>query len=80
MSDKKVIRVGLIGSGFMGKAHAFAFNGADRVFDLSCTVELLTLVDISEDAAKHAAASYSFKHSSANWRDIVSNPVIELSQ
>ena len=28
------MKVGLIGSGFMGKAHAFGFATAERVFDL----------------------------------------------
>ena len=31
---KPKLRIGLIGSGFMGKAHAFGYSTAARVFDL----------------------------------------------
>jgi hypothetical protein len=32
--SKPRLKVGLIGTGFMGKAHAFGFTNAARVFDL----------------------------------------------
>jgi predicted dehydrogenase len=78
MSDRKILRIGLIGSGFMGKAHAFAFNSAAQVFDLGCAIELHTLADITDDIARQAAASYGFKHSTANWREMVANPAIDI--
>jgi hypothetical protein len=33
--------VGLVGSGFMGRAHAFAFGAVAQVFDLPLRPELL---------------------------------------
>ena len=44
---KPKLRVGLIGSGFMGKAHAFGYSAAARVFDLPYELELHTLADIN---------------------------------
>jgi predicted dehydrogenase len=37
---KPKLRIGLIGSGFMGKAHAFGYANAARVFDLPYELEL----------------------------------------
>ena len=51
---KPKLRIGLIGSGFMGKAHAFGYATAARVFDLPYEPELHTLADINNDAAAKA--------------------------
>ena len=37
---KPKLRIGLIGSGFMGKAHAFGYSAAAQVFDLPYDLEL----------------------------------------
>jgi predicted dehydrogenase len=78
MPDRPILRVGLIGSGFMGKAHAFAFNAAAQVFDLGCAIELHTLADITEEAANNAAQSYGFAHATADWRTLVTDPDIDI--
>ena len=56
MSTKPKLRVGLIGSGFMGKAHVFGYATAAQVFDLPFEIELHTLADVTEAAALKAAA------------------------
>ena len=48
MTDKPPLRIGLIGSGFMGRAHAFGYATAAQAFDLPYRVELRTLADITE--------------------------------
>ena len=37
--------IGLIGTGFMGRAHALAFNNARAVFELPLTLKLAALAD-----------------------------------
>ena len=32
--EKPALRIGLIGTGFMGKAHVFGYATAEKVFDL----------------------------------------------
>ena len=49
---KPKLRIGLIGSGFMGKAHAFGYATATRVFDLPYELELHTIADVNDVAAK----------------------------
>lgn len=75
---KPRLRIGLIGTGFMGKAHVFGFTSAPRVFDLPYDLELHTVADITPTAAEEAARRLGFAHSTANWRDIVTNPEIDL--
>ena len=75
---KPRLRIGLIGTGFMGKAHVFGFTSAPRVFDLPYDLDLHTVADITPAAADEAARRLGFAHSTANWRDIVTNPEIDL--
>jgi predicted dehydrogenase len=75
---KAKLRVGLIGSGFMGKAHAFGYTTAARVFDLPYEVELHTLADINDETAAKAAAALGFARSSSDWRTLVVDPDIDV--
>jgi predicted dehydrogenase len=65
---KPKLRIGLIGSGFMGKAHAFGYTTAARVFDLPFELELHTIADIDDEAATKAAAALGFSHATSDWR------------
>ncbi|HEY0276016.1 MAG TPA: gfo/Idh/MocA family oxidoreductase, partial [Paenirhodobacter sp.] len=60
MSEKPVLRIGLIGTGFMGKTHVFGFASAQKVFDLPYRLELHTVADITPDAATRAAHEFGF--------------------
>ena len=77
-NSKPSLKVGLIGTGFMGKAHAFGFTNAARVFDLPVEAELHTVADINENAAYAAARSYGFSNATTNWHDIIGNPQIDI--
>ncbi len=57
MTTKKRIGVGLIGSGFMGKAHALGFATAARVFDLPFDIDLAVLADANADLGAKGRAS-----------------------
>ena len=75
---KPKLRVGLIGSGFMGKAHAFGYSTAARVFELPYEVELHTLADITDAAAAKAAPALGFARATSDWRAMVADPVIDV--
>lgn len=78
MSEKPVLRIGLIGSGFMGKAHVFGFATAEKVFDLPFRLELHTLADVSTEVAQKAARAFGFDRATDNWRAMVADPDIDL--
>ena len=78
MAAKPKLRIGLIGSGFMGKAHVFGFATAARVFDLPYEVELHTLADVTLAGAQAAAAGFGFAHATDRWQDLIENPDIDV--
>ena len=71
-------RVGLIGSGYMGRAHALAFRAASAVFELPVEPELELLADVDVDTARAAAESLGFARSTGDWRELVADPTIDL--
>ena len=75
---KPKLRIGLIGTGFMGKAHVFGFASAPRVFDLPYDLELHTVADVTDEAAAKAATAFGFAHATTDWRQIIANPEIDV--
>ena len=71
------IGVGLIGSGFMGKAHALGYATAARVFGLP-EVDLAVLADADPALAGRAAGALGFRRSTGNWRDLLDDPAIHV--
>ena len=75
---KPRLRIGLIGTGFMGRAHAFGFATAPRVFDLPYDLELRTVADVTEVGARAAARAFGFAAHTTDWRSIVADPEIDV--
>ncbi|WP_343116121.1 Gfo/Idh/MocA family oxidoreductase [Ostreiculturibacter nitratireducens] len=75
---KPKLRIGLIGSGFMGKAHVFGFASAQKVFDLPYEIVLHTIADVSVEAAEAARAAFGFAKATHDWRDLVNDPEIDV--
>lgn len=75
---KKTLRLGLIGSGFMGKTHVFGFATALRVFELPFDIELACIADVSMAQAEAARASLGFQAATDDWRVLVNDPSIDI--
>ncbi len=78
MADKPVLRIGLIGSGFMGKAHVHGFASAEKAFDLPYRLELHSVADASDDLAARAADEFGFARHTGNWRELIADPDIDV--
>ncbi len=76
--SKPPLRIALVGSGFMGRAHAMAFAAAARTFDLPIAPVLDILADRDAEVAATAAASLGFARSTGDWREAVTDPGIDL--
>jgi len=72
------LRIGLVGSGYMGRAHAIAFASASAVFDLPAQPRLELLADIDDPTARQAAASLGFARSTGDWRELVEDPSVDV--
>jgi len=72
------IRVGLIGSGFMGRSHALAFTAVAGVFGLPEAPGLELLADIDAATAQRAAAAFGFARATGDWRTLIADPAVDL--
>ncbi|TDV72365.1 Gfo/Idh/MocA family protein [Pseudomonas sp. LP_7_YM] len=70
--------IGLIGTGFMGRAHALAFQNARTTFDLPVNLKLHALADADAARAEHCARAWGFDHSHADWQQLISDPAVNL--
>lgn len=76
---KRALNIGLIGSGFMGQAHADAFTRVALLFPgLPAQPVLHTLADATEDMARSAAARLGFARHTGDWRTLVADPEIDI--
>lgn len=78
MTEKRRIGVGLIGSGFMGKAHALAYAAAAPVFGLPFEVDLAVLADADPATAARAAGALGFRRSTGDWRNLLDDPGVQV--
>ncbi|WHY71908.1 Gfo/Idh/MocA family protein [Fictibacillus enclensis] len=75
----KRFNVGMIGGGFMGKAHALAYAGMPMFFWPAPAVpHRHTIVDVTEELAKNAAMKLGFDHYETDWRKVVNDPEIDV--
>lgn len=75
----KKINVGLIGAGFMAKAHSIAYAGMPMFFWPAPAIPIKKMiVDINEAAARDAKEKLAFESYSTDWHDIINNPDIQV--
>ena len=75
----KDIRIGLIGTGGMGKAHATAFTNVPLVFGNHPGRPVLEIVaDIDAKALERWAGEFGFARWTTNWREVVEDPRVDV--
>lgn len=77
--NAKSLNIGLIGSGFMGQAHADAFHRAAMLYpNLPLRPHLAMLADADATLAERAARRLGFARSTGDWRELVADPEIDV--
>ena len=70
--SKPVVKIGLIGAGFIGRAHGLAVNAINATFaDLPVRASAHILCDVDEARARGQAEAMGFAHATADWREAV---------
>src|SRR5215470_10960409 len=77
-TSKPQLKLGLIGTGFMGRTHVFGFAAASRVFNLPYDVVLHSVADRTDELAAVSARSFGFANSSGDWKHLVADPQIDI--
>ena len=79
MTETRTLTVGLIGAGFMGKAHSLAYAAMPMFFWPAPAIPVRKIIaDVSDGVADDAAARYGFQSSTSDWRTIVDDPSIDI--
>ena len=71
------IGIGLVGGGYMGKAHAVAMASVGAVFDTALRPHLAVIAASNPASAERYRASYGFARAASDWRDLVADPAVE---
>jgi predicted dehydrogenase len=72
------IGVGIIGTGFMGKAHGLAYRAVSGIFPLSLRPVLEIVADNDRDAGKRAFEQLGFRRLTQDWKELISDPAIDI--
>ncbi|MEX6507542.1 Gfo/Idh/MocA family protein [Jiella sp. M17.18] len=72
------IGIGLIGTGYMGKCHALAWNAVSAVFGGIERPRLAVLAEAGEDLAAARAAQFGFVRATGDWRTLVDDPAVDV--
>lgn len=78
MTGRRKLGLGLIGTGFMGKAHIFGFATAARVFDLPFDISFECLADQTDDLAEAARSRFGFERATGDWRALIDDPRVDI--
>jgi predicted dehydrogenase len=71
------IGIGIVGGGYMGKAHAVAMTAVGAVFNTSLRPRLEMVAATAEASAERYRAAYGFNRATSDWRVLVSDPRVE---
>src|SRR5258707_3250779 len=75
----KALNIGLIGSGFMGQAHAGAYRRAGILYrTLHRKPELYGSADQNEALAEQAKARLGFAKAYGDWRRLIEDPEVDV--
>ncbi|HBO37419.1 MAG TPA: myo-inositol 2-dehydrogenase, partial [Pasteurellaceae bacterium] len=74
----KTVRIGLVGTGYIGRCHAIAYAQAPTVFPLEAELKLEYLAEITPALAAKKAKEFGFSRATGNWKDVVSDPNVDV--
>lgn len=69
--------IGILGGGYMGKAHAVAMLAVGAVFNTALRPRLEMVCATTADSAERYRKAYGFARATADWRALVSDPKVD---
>ena len=71
------IGIGLVGGGYMGKAHAVALSAVGTLFDTALRPRLEVIAAASPASAERYRAAYGFARAAPDWQTLVADPRVQ---
>jgi predicted dehydrogenase len=78
MNNKKPLRVGLVGYGFMGRTHSNAYRQVNQFFDVEYRPELKAVCGRDKKKVEEFASRWGYQSSETDWRTLVDRRDIDL--
>jgi len=78
MANKKPLRIGLIGYGFMGRTHSNAFRKVSNFFDLKYEPQLAAVCARNKDRAEAFASQWGYESVETDWRKLIDRDDIDV--
>jgi predicted dehydrogenase len=72
------VRIGVVGYGMMGRAHAYAYTAAPVMRPLPVRPRLVVISGRDEAKVARAAAAYGFESWTADWRELVQRRDVDI--
>src|SRR5688572_15935331 len=74
----KTLNLGMIGYGFMGRAHSNAFRKVGHFFDLPYAINLKAACARNEEKVKAFAAQWGYESIETDWRKLIERKDIDV--
>lgn len=71
------IGIGVVGGGYMGKAHSAGFAAVGTVFETKLKPQLVSICGASPESSKRYQKAYGFEKAATDWRELVADPDVE---
>ena len=71
------IAIGIVGGGYMGKAHSVAMAAVGAVFNTGLRPVLEMICATSDESSEHYRAAYGFNRCTSDWRQLVVDPKVD---
>ena len=73
------LNIGLIGAGFIGRAHVIGYTGQPVIFPEAAAFPVLELLaEATPELAAAGAARLGFRRHTADWRALIADPAIDI--
>ncbi|KHQ51892.1 Gfo/Idh/MocA family protein [Mameliella alba] len=71
------IGIGIVGGGYMGKAHSAAFAAVGTVFETGLKPRLVAIAGSTPESGARYAEAYGFDRAARDWQALVEDPEVE---
>ncbi len=71
------IGIGIVGGGYMGKAHAVAMASVGAVFGTALRPRLQSVAASNAESAERYRAAFGFHSAAPDWQSLVADPAVE---
>ena len=71
------VGIGIVGGGYMGKAHSAAMASVGTIFNTALRPRLEMICATSEESAESYRKSYGFARATSDWKMLVSDPKVD---